>query len=74
MKKTKEMMEGTDKRRKVTVTLRKERGMNGKETFTYENERGVLELWGGDPGCEHDEVEMPGGGVQCSKCGAWFCF
>lgn len=32
------------------------------------------ELWGGDPNCVHDEVPQSGGGVKCSKCGAWFCF
>lgn len=31
-------------------------------------------LWGGDPQCKHNEVPGHGGGVVCTKCGAWFCF
>ena len=33
-----------------------------------------LELWDGDPNCEHIEIDAPGGGAKCIKCPAWFCF
>lgn len=32
------------------------------------------ELWGGDPNCQHDVQCAPGGGVKCTKCGAWCCY
>ena len=30
-------------------------------------------LWDSDPDCEHDIVEKPSG-IECSKCGGWFCY
>lgn len=32
------------------------------------------ELWDADPDCEHDIKPAFGGGVNCTKCGGWFCF
>ena len=32
------------------------------------------ELWESDPKCIHHIVDMPGGGIRCTKCLGWFCF
>ncbi len=34
----------------------------------------IVELHGGDPKCKHDIVSSPGGGINCTKCPAWFCY
>jgi hypothetical protein len=36
-------------------------------------DRGEQELWDGDPNCEHNIVDAPGGGRKCTKCGGWMC-
>lgn len=32
------------------------------------------ELWGGDDNCEHQVYGKPRGGIECVKCGGWFCY
>lgn len=32
------------------------------------------ELYDADPNCKHIIVEADGGGVECTKCGGWFCY
>lgn len=32
-----------------------------------------LRLFGGNPNCKHHVVKANGGGVKCTKCGAWCC-
>ncbi|MDD5649987.1 MAG: hypothetical protein PHF86_06165 [Candidatus Nanoarchaeia archaeon] len=46
-----------------------------QETFDEFKEFGKgTELFDADPKCEHEIVDVPGGGVKCTKCTGWFCF
>lgn len=32
------------------------------------------ELYDADPNCDHETVDVPGGGINCTKCHGWFCY
>ena len=49
----------------------------GKRVFKrhlYLVDKENQELFGSDFYCEHDIIAKQRGGVECRKCGGWFCF
>lgn len=34
----------------------------------------VFELYNAKPGCVHEIILPPGGGVKCKHCPGWFCY
>jgi hypothetical protein len=46
--------------------------MNNEDEIP-ENDESDNELYDADPDCDH-QIIAKWSGVECSKCGGWFCF